>query len=203
MKVLLINGSPRKEGNTAMALKEVEKTLQEEGIETINLHIGTQPVRGCIACRKCAETGRCVFHDDLYESVYHILQEGIDGIVIGSPTYYAGPNGSLCALLDRLFYSAGRLISFKPAAAVAICRRGGASAVFDRLNKYFTINHMPVVSANYWNSVHGRQPGEAVQDLEGMQTMRTIGRNMAWLVKSIDGKSHPDTEEKIYTSFVR
>ena len=190
-----------------MALKEVEKTLQEEGIETINLHIGTQPVRGCIACRKCAETGRCVFHDDLYESVYHILQEGIDGIVIGSPTYYAGPNGSLCALLDRLFYSAGRLMAFKPAAAVAICRRGGASAVFDRLNKYFTINNMPIVSSNYWNQVHGNTVEEVLQDEEGMQTMRMLGENMAWLLKVIDagrraGVPDPVYEKKIKTNFI-
>ena len=171
MKVLLINGSPHKEGNTFIALSEVAKTLEANGIETEIVSIGAKAVQGCIACGRCRELGRCVFNDELYNRVREQL-EGADGIVIGSPVYYAGPNGSLCALLDRLFYSAGSLLAYKPAAAVAVCRRGGASATFDRLNKYFTINNMPVVSSQYWNSVHGRTPGEASQDIEGLQTMR-------------------------------
>ena len=154
MKVLLINGSPRGKGNTYIALSEVAKALEENGVEAEIVSIGAKAVQGCIACNKCAELGRCVFNDTLYNTVREKL-ETIDGIVIGSPVYYAGPNGSLCAFLDRLFYSASSLLRYKPAAAVAVCRRGGASATFDRLNKYFTINNMPVVASQYWNSVHG------------------------------------------------
>ena len=203
MKVLLINGSPRPHGNTSIALQEVEKALKEEGIDTITVGIGNKPVRGCIACTACYEKGRCGFSDDLYDKLRNILEEGIDGLVVGSPTYYAGPNGSLCAILDRLFYSSGKLLAYKPAAAVAVCRRGGASAVFDRLNKYFTINNMPVVSSTYWNSVHGRTPGEASQDLEGMQTMRMLGHNMAWMLRNLKKEDIPKQEQKILTSFVR
>lgn len=156
MRVLLINGSPRAKGNTSIALAEVAKTLEAEGIETVTLSIGAQAVRGCVACGAChTKKGKCAFSDPLYDQLHAILTEGVDGLVVGSPVYYAGPNGSLCALLDRLFYSAGAMLSYKPAAAVAVCRRGGASACFDRLNKYFTINNMPVVSSQYWNSVHG------------------------------------------------
>ena len=203
MKVLLINGSPRPHGNTSIALQEVEKALKEEGIDTITVGIGNKPVRGCIACTACYEKGRCGFSDDLYDNLRNILEEGVDGLVVGSPTYYAGPNGSLCAILDRLFYSSGKLLAYKPAAAVAVCRRGGASAVFDRLNKYFTINNMPVVSSTYWNSVHGRTPGEASQDLEGMQTMRMLGHNMAWMLRNLKKEDIPEQEQKILTSFVR
>ncbi|MGI6220194.1 MAG: flavodoxin family protein [Bacteroidaceae bacterium] len=204
MKVLLINGSPRKEGNTHIALSEVAKTLNENGIETKIIGIGTKAVQGCIACGRCAERGRCVFGDPLYNSIRDEL-ETTDGIVIGSPVYYAGPNGSLCALLDRLFYSASELLSFKPAAAVAVCRRGGASATFDRLNKYFTISNMPVVSSQYWNSVHGRLPGEAARDEEGLQTMRTLGRNMAWVLKNLKqgGEKIPELEPWTPTHFIR
>ncbi len=204
MKALLINGSPRERGNTHIALEEIAKTLEENGIGAEIVSIGTKAVQGCIACNKCAELGRCAFRDGLYESVREKAME-CDALVVGSPTYYAGPNGSLCALLDRLFYSAGRHLRYKPAAAVAVCRRGGASAVFDRLNKYFTINHMPVVSSQYWNSVHGRTPGEASQDAEGLQTMRVLARNMAWLLESIrDGKAGiPEEEPKVSTSFIR
>lgn len=184
MKVLLINGSPRREGNTFVALSEVAKALNENGVETEIVSIGTKAVQGCIACGRCAELGHCVFNDELYQKIRKEL-ETADGIVIGSPVYYAGPNGSLCALLDRLFYSAKNLLVYKPAASVAVCRRGGASATFDRLNKYFTISNMPVVSSQYWNSVHGRLLGEASQDIEGLQTMRTLGRNMAWLLKNL------------------
>ena len=157
MKVLLINGSPRKNGNTHLALSEVAKALNENGVETEIISIGTKAVQGCIACNRCTELGRCIFKDELYNNIRQKLEEGIDGLVVGSPTYYAGPNGSLCALLDRLFYSSSELMEYKPATAIAVCRRGGASATLDRLNKYFTINHMPVVSSQYWNDA-GRCP---------------------------------------------
>lgn len=203
MKVLLINGSPRSKGNTCIALTEVAKALQANGIETEMISIGTKAVQGCIACNRCAELGRCVFKDELYNKVREKL-ETADGIIIGSPVYYAGPNGSLCALLDRLFYSASSLLQYKPAASVAVCRRGGASTTFDRLNKYFTISNMPVVSSQYWNSVHGRLPGEASQDAEGLQTMRTLGNNMAWMLKSLKngGQQVPEKEKGIMTSFI-
>lgn len=204
MKVLLINGSPRGKGNTYIALSEVAKALEANGVETEIVSIGAKAVQGCIACGRCAELGRCVFNDELYNTVRGKLEEA-DGIVVGSPVYYAGPNGSLCALLDRLFFSASNLLRYKPAASVAVCRRGGASATFDRLNKYFTINCMPIVSSQYWNSVHGLLPGEAVQDAEGLQTMRTLGNNMAWLLKSLKqgGESLPEREPGIMTNFVR
>ena len=207
MRVLLLNGSPHTEGNTSIALAEVANTLREEGIDTVTVHLGTQPTRGCIACGACATKGRCAFSDTAYDAIRQVLEDGIDGLVVGSPVYYAGPNGSLCALLDRLFYSSAGLMAYKPAASVAVCRRGGASATFDRLNKYFTINNMPIVSSQYWNSVHGRTAGEASQDLEGLQTMRALGRNMAWLLRHIhaDGiqPTLPLQEPKIRTSFIR
>lgn len=204
MKVLLINGSPRSKGNTFIALSEVAKTLEANGIEAEIISIGTKAVQGCIACRRCTETGQCTFNDSLYIKVWEKL-EAIDGIIIGSPVYYAGPNGSLCALLDRLFYSAAPLLRYKPAASVAVCRRGGASATFDRLNKYFTINCMPVVSSQYWNSVHGRTPGEATHDAEGLQTMRTLGNNMAWMLKSLAAGNlpKPEREPAVMTNFIR
>ena len=154
-KVLLINGSPRQNGNTFLALSEVSKTLNAEGIETEIVSIGKRAVQGCIACGMCGQQGRCTFRDDLYNRVQSIIKEGIDGLIVGSPVYYGGPNGSVCALLDRMFYSLGRYLEFKPAASVVVCRRGGASASFDRLNKYFTILNMPVVSSQYWNMVYG------------------------------------------------
>lgn len=205
MKVLLINGSPRPDGNTRLALNEAARTLQQEGVEAEIVNIGAKAVQGCIACRKCAELGRCIFQDELYNSLREKL-DTCDGIIIGSPVYYAGPNGSLCALLDRLFFSCGAKLAYKPAASVAVCRRGGASATFDRLNKYFTINNMPVVPSQYWNSVHGREQGEAAQDEEGMQTMRQLGRNMAWLLKKIhkDGPQYPAPEmPRRFTNFIR
>ena len=165
MKVLLINGSPRHAGNTFIALSEVAGALEAEGVRTQIVQLGNKPVRGCIACGKCADLGRCVFDDPLYDEVRVALRDA-DGLVVGSPVYYAGPNGSLCALLDRVFYSCSELLAYKLAAAVVVCRRGGASAAFDRLNKYFTISNMPVVSSQYWNSVHGRLPGEAAQDAD-------------------------------------
>lgn len=204
MKVLLINGSPHAEGNTYIALSEVAKALESNGVETEIVSIGAKAVQGCIACNRCTELGRCVFQDALYDTIREQL-ETADGIVVGSPVYYAGPNGSLCALLDRLFYSASPLLQNKPAAAVAVCRRGGASAAFDRLNKYFTISNMPVVASQYWNSVHGRLPGEASQDAEGLQTMRTLGNNMAYLLKSLKcgGQPIPVRETGIRTNFIR
>ena len=183
MEVLLINGSPHSQGNTFIALSEVAKTLEREGIQTRLMSIGMKAVQGCIACNKCSELGRCVFNDILYKEVREALKSA-DALVVGSPVYYAGPNGSLCALLDRVFYSCSEFLAYKPAASVAVCRRGGSSATFDRLNKYFTILNMPVVSSQYWNSVHGMREGEALQDAEGLQTMRTLGRNMAWILRT-------------------
>ncbi len=202
MHVLLINGSPHTHGNTSIALSEVAKTLEEQGVQTEIVSLGTHAVRGCIACGKCRELGRCVFHDELYDALSEKIRT-TDGLVVGSPTYYAGPNGSLCALLDRLFYSCGQHLQYKPGATVAVCRRGGASAVFDRLNKYFTISNMPVVPSQYWNSVHGRLPGEAAQDAEGLQTMRTLGRNMAWMLRNLHPEAAPEPEPKIMTNFIR
>lgn len=204
MKVLLINGSPHQKGNTYIALSEIATALEKEGVATEIVSIGTKAIQGCIACNKCQETGVCVFNDEPYRTIREKLQQA-DGVIIGSPVYFAGPNGMLCALLDRLFYSCRSALLYKPAASVAICRRGGASATFDRLNKYFTITNMPVVSSQYWNSVHGRRPGEAVQDLEGLQIMRTLGRNMAWLLKNIhqNGLQVPEPEQTIRTDFIR
>lgn len=205
MKVLLINGSPRENGNTFTALSEVAKTLNAEGIDTEIIHLGKKAVQGCIACGWCGRTGRCTYHDDLYYQVMRSVKDGIDGLVIGSPVYYGGPNGSLCALLDRVFYSLGSELSFKPAASVVVCRRGGASAAFDRLNKYFTILNMPVVSSQYWNMVYGQTPGQAAQDEEGMQTMRTLGRNMAWMIRRLNAgeEGHPQQESPLRTNFIR
>lgn len=204
MKVLLINGSPHKKGNTFFALSEVATTLEGLGIATEVVHIGTKAVQGCIACGKCMELGHCVFKDELYASILEKVKEA-DGLIVGSPVYYAGPNGSLCALLDRLFFSATKHLAHKPAASVVVCRRGGASAAFDRLNKYFTIVNMPVVPSQYWNIAHGREPGDVLQDLEGLQTMRTLGKNMVWLLNSIhrDGCQYPEAEPAIRTNFIR
>ena len=204
MQVLLINGSPHPKGSTATALATVAQQLEKAGIETTTLHVGHKAIRGCIACGKCARTGLCVFKDDPVNECVERMREA-DGLVVGSPVYYAGPNGSLCALLDRVFYSCSELLAYKPAAAVVVCRRGGASAAFDRLNKYFTISNMPVVSSQYWNSVHGRLPGEAAQDAEGLQTMRVLGRNMARLLKAgpLASEARPEKEERVWTHFIR
>lgn len=194
MKVLLINGSPHANGCTFTALSEVAKTLEAEGIETQIFHIGKTPVRGCIACGACAKLGKCAFDDDPANEMLRLMREA-DGIVVGSPVYYAGPNGALCALLDRAFY-AGDGFAFKPAAAVVSARRSGTTATFDRLNKYFTINRMPIVSSQYWNGVHGFTPDDVRKDEEGLQTMRTLGYNMAWMLKSIaEGKQPSPTIE--------
>ena len=202
MKVVLINGSPHRKGNTCIALSEVAGALEKEGVQTEIIQLGIKAVQGCIACNKCAELGHCVFQDTLYNQVREALQEA-DGIVVGSPVYYAGPNGALCALLDRVFYSCSELLAYKAGASVAVCRRGGASATFDRLNKYFTILNMPVVSSQYWNSVHGMRPGEATEDAEGLQTMRMLGRNMAWLLKGVKREERPEPELRVMTNFIR
>lgn len=205
MKVLLINGSPNEAGNTRMALEEVASALQADGVETEILNLGKKPVPGCIACGKCAETGVCVFNQGIYAEVRERLEKGdIDGFVFGSPTYYAGPNGSLCSLMDRLFYSLGRYFQNKPGAAVGICRRGGSVCTVERLNKYFEISNMPVVTSQYWNNIFGRVPGDVKQDAEGLQTMRTLGHNMAWLLKALAGRPAPEREaERAYTHFIR
>ena len=202
MKVVLINGSPHRKGNTFIALSEVAGALEKEGVQTEIIQLGIKAVQGCIACNKCAELGHCVFQDTLYNQVREALQEA-DGIVVGSPVYYAGPNGALCALLDRVFNSCSELLAYKSGASVAVCRRGGASATFDRLNKYFTILNMPVVSSQYWNSVHGMRPGEATEDAEGLQTMRMLGRNMAWLLKGVKREERPEPELRVMTNFIR
>jgi multimeric flavodoxin WrbA len=205
MKVLLINGSPKERGNTFLALSEVAKTLNEEGINTEIVNIGKRPVQGCIACGMCGRIGKCTFNDDLYYKIWRTAKDGIDGLVVGSPVYYGGPNGSLCALLDRVFYSMVSELRYKPAASVVVCRRGGASSAFDRLNKYFTMVNMPLVSSQYWNMVYGQTPGQAEQDEEGMQTMRTLGRNMAWMIKklNVSKDGHPSEEQRVWTNFIR
>lgn len=204
MKVLLVNGSPHREGNTYLALSEVARALEAEGIDTEIVSIGTKPIPGCIACGQCSRIGHCAFNDEAYVTIREKLATA-DGLIVGSPVYFAGPNGSLCALLDRLFYSCAERLAYKPAAAVVVCRRGGASAAFDRLNKYFTIANMPVVSSQYWNSAHGRLPGEVMQDEEGMQVMRVLGRNMARVLKAgLTASEHrPEPEERIVTNYIR
>ena len=179
MKVLLLNGSPKANGNTAAALAEMEKIFAQEGIETETLQIGSQAIRGCIACGSCYKTGKCVF-DDVVNELAAKFREA-DGMVVGSPVYYASANATLIAVLDRLFYSTHFDKRMKVGASVAVARRGGCSSTFDELNKYFTISGMPVASSQYWNSVHGGKPGQAQEDAEGMQTMRTLARNMSFL----------------------
>ncbi len=205
MKVLLINGSPNEKGCTYTALTEVGKTLQKHGIDTEILYLGKKPIAGCIACGKCHETGKCVF-DDAVNEVAAKLDE-YDGIIVGSPVYYAGPSGQLTAFLDRLFYPNEAKMAGKLAAAVVSCRRGGASAAFDRLNKYFLISNMHVVGSQYWNQVHGFTPEDVRKDKEGLQTMRTLGENMAWLLKCIEagrkaGVPVPVYEPRMRTHFI-
>lgn len=205
MKVLMINGSPHKEGNTYIALHEMEKIFSEAGIETEILHIGNKAIRGCIACQTCMEKGKCVFDDMVNEAAAKF--EECDGLVVGSPVYYASANATLVAFLTRLFYSTHFDKTMKVGAAVAAARRGGLSSTFDELNKFFTISGMPVASGQYWNSIHGREIGEAAQDAEGLQGMRTLARNMAFLMKSIGlGKEAyglPEREAFQRTNFIR
>ena len=207
MKVLLINGSPRPGGNTALALAEMEKIFRENGIETETVQVGNQAIRGCIACGRCRKEklGKCVFDDAVNEVAPKFAE--CDGLVIGSPVYYASANGTLISFLDRLFYSTSFDKTMKVGASVVVARRGGLSATFDELNKYFAISGMPIAPSQYWNSLHGLAAGEAVGDVEGLQTMRTLARNMSFLIKSIAlGKNAmglPEKEQKQSTSFIR
>ena len=205
MKVLLLNGSPHVHGNTALALEELEKTFAACGVETELIQVGGKAIRGCMACNYCYEHDKCVINDLVNEVAPKF--EAADGVVVASPVYYASANATLIAFLDRLFYSTAFDKTMKVGASVVVCRRGGASAAFDELNKYFTIAGMPVAASQYWNSVHGLVPGDAAQDAEGLQTMRTLARNMSFLMKSIQlGKEAyglPEKEEPISTHFIR
>jgi multimeric flavodoxin WrbA len=205
MKVLLINGSPNANGNTAMALHEMEKVFSEQGIETEWIHVGNMAIRGCMACQTCYKNAKCAIDDVVNEVATKF--EACDGMVVGSPVYYAGANSTLTAFLDRLFYSTRFDKRMKVGAAVVAARRGGLSSTFDQLNKYFTISGMPVASGQYWNSIHGAKPGQAAEDAEGLQSMRTLANNMSFLIKSIDlGKQQfglPEREKHVYTNFVR
>lgn len=205
MKVLIINGSPRPNGNTSIAVREMMQVFKEEGVEAEAVQIGSKDVRGCIACGRCREIGKCVF-DDIVNELAPKFQEA-DGLVIASPVYYASANATLIACLDRLFYSTPFDKSMKVGASVVCARRGGCSATFDELNKFFTISNMPVASSQYWNSIHGREQGQAEMDEEGKQTMRVLARNMSFLMKSIAlGKEKygmPKQEEHLWTHFIR
>ncbi len=205
MKALLINGSPHKAGCTFTALNEIAKTLEKNGVEAEIFHIGVKPIAGCIACGKCRETGRCVFDDGVNQLSARL--DEFDAIVLGSPVYYAGPSGQLCSFCDRLFFVNAPKMAGKLAAAVVSCRRGGATAAFDRLNKYFGITNMMVVGSQYWNMVHGFTPQDVRKDKEGLQTMRTLAQNMAWLLKCIEsgknnGISKPEYEPITFTHFI-
>ena len=206
MKVLLVNGSPNREGCTYTALKEVSKTLEENGIDTEIFQVGNKPIGGCIGCGSCKKTGECFMKDGVNEFVEKA--KGADGFVFGSPVYYAAASGSITSFLDRAFYSGGKHMAFKPGAVICSARRAGTTSTLDQLSKYLTICNMPVVSSQYWNMVHGNTPEEVKKDLEGMQTMRVLGRNMAWLIKCIDlGKKNnilkPELEERERTNFIR
>jgi multimeric flavodoxin WrbA len=207
MKVLLINGSPRANGCTYTGLCEIAKELEAQNIQTEIFHVGNKPIRGCMACGGCSNTeGLCVFKDDTVNIALEKAKEA-DGFIFGSPVHYAGASGQITSFLDRFFY-AGNGYEYKPGAAIVSCRRGGSTAAFDQLNKYFTISNMPVVSSQYWNMVHGHTPEEVKQDLEGMQTMRTLGKNMAWLLKCIQagkeaGVEMPEKEPRVWTNFIR
>jgi len=205
MKVLLINGSPKVKGNTAFALEQMAEVFASEGVETEIIQVGSQPIRGCIACGSCYKTGKCVFEDLVNETAQKLKEA--DGIVVGSPVYYAAPNGTLISFLDRLFYSASYDLRMKVGAAVVCARRGGCTAAFDVLNKYFSISQMPIASSSYWNMIHGGKPGEAQQDLEGIRTMRNLARNMAFMMRAISREKEatglPTPEEKVFTNFIR
>ena len=206
MKVLLINGSPKANGNTAFALSQMAEVFARQGIETETIQVGNQLIRGCTGCGSCYKTGKCIFDDLVNETAAKL--EDADGIVVGSPVYYASPNGTLISFLDRLFYSTGKIDkTMKVGAAVVCARRGGCTAAFDVLNKYFTISNMPVASGSYWNMIHGGKPGEAQQDAEGIRTMRNLAKNMAFLMRSIAmGKETvglPEPEQKVFTNFIR
>ena len=206
MKVMLLNGSPNEKGSTFTALSEVAGAIESCGVGAEIIHIGKGPISGCNACRACYKTGKCVIDDNV--NVVHERAKEFDGFVFGAPVHYSGVAGGMSSFLDRLFYHKNERFFHKPGAAVVVCRRGGATAAFDRLNKYFTISQMPVVSSQYWNMVHGTGPQEVLQDLEGLQVMRVLGRNMAWLLKSIEagkkaGVEIPEEEKRIMTNFIR
>ena len=205
MKVLMLNGSPRVNGNTSIALEEMKNIFEAEGVEVEIVQVGNQAVRGCVACVRCTELGKCVFDDVVNELALKF--EEADGLVVASPVYYASANATLIAVLDRLFYSSKFSKTMKVGASVVCARRGGCSATFDELNKYFTISGMPIASSQYWNSIHGREQGQADMDEEGKQTMRVLARNMTFLMKSIAlGKEQfglPETEERAWTHFIQ
>lgn len=205
MKVLIVNGSPNANGNTAMALHEMEKEFEREHIETVWLHVGNRDIRGCIGCRRCGTLKKCVFDDAVNEAAP--IFEQADGLVVGSPVYYASANATLIAFLTRLFFSTSFDKTMKVGAGVVCARRGGLSSTFDELNKFFTISGMPVASSQYWNSIHGQTPGEAAKDPEGLQIMRTLAKNMSFLIKSIalgkEAYGLPEKETHVYTNFVR
>ena len=206
MKVLLINGSPKKDGNTAFALKQMAEVFSAAGVEPEILQVGAEPVRGCTGCGSCYKTHKCVFEDLVNETAARL--EDFDGIVVGSPVYYASPNGTLLSFLDRLFYSTGHIDKrMKVGASVVCARRGGCTAAMDVLNKYFTISSMPVASSTYWNQIHGAKPGEAVQDAEGIRTMRNLAKNMIFLMNAIAAEKEqnglPEPEKKVSTNFIR
>lgn len=206
MKVLLVNGSPNKKGCTYTALEELSKTLKENGINTEIFQLGNKPIGGCIACGSCKKTGECFTEDIVNEFVEKAKLA--DGFIFGSPVYYASASGSIISFLDRVFYSGSKHLAFKPGAVICSARRGGTTATFDQLNKYLSISNMPIVSSQYWNMVHGNNPEEVKQDLEGLQIMRVLGRNMAWIIKCIElGKNNnvlrPELEERLATNFIR
>ena len=205
MKVLLLNGSPKANGNTAIALKEMAAVFAQEGVEAEIIHVGNKDIRGCVACGSCGRLGKCVFDDGVNEVAAKF--EAADGLVIGSPVYYAGANATVMALLQRLFYSSHFDKTMKVGASVVVARRGGCSATYDEINKFFGICGMPIAPSQYWNSVHGGAPGEAVLDAEGMQTMRTLARNMSFLMKSIalskEQLGLPEKERHAWTNFIR
>ncbi|WP_455644795.1 flavodoxin family protein [Methanosphaera sp.] len=203
MKVLLLNGSPHKEGCTYTALEEIAQQLKQNDIDSEIYWMGLDMIRGCIACGACKKNpGKCVFDDDICNEVISKIEEA-DGVVIGSPVYYAGVRGEVCTLLDRVFYAASGNFAGKPAAGIVSCRRGGATASYDRFNKYFGISRMPIVSSQYWNGVHGNTPDEVKQDIEGLQIMRTLADEMAWILKSIENNPRPEREEVTFTNFIR
>lgn len=206
MKAILVNGSPKEKGCTYTALKEVEKELNKNNIETEMFWLGNKPISGCIGCKSCLKTGKCFLEDKVNKLLEKVPET--DGFVFGTPVHFAASSGMLSSFMDRLFYGRRNLFSNKLGAAIVSCRRGGATAALDEVNKYFSISNMPIVSSQYWNMVHGNTPEEVVKDAEGMQTMRTLGNNMAWLLKCIeagkmDGVDEPEREEIVSTNFIR
>ena len=207
MKVLLVNGSPHAKGCTYTALNAVKEQLAKQDIESVFLQLGTKPLQDCIACNKCVKTGYCVFKDDCVNEGIDLFKE-CDGVIVGSPVYYSGPSARLCAFLDRVCYCKAKPYAGKPAAAVVSCRRSGSTASFERLNQFFAMNRMPIVTSQYWNAVHGNTPEEVLQDTEGLQTMRTLADNMAWLLRCIEagkaaGIRYPEIEAWTPTNFIR